>query len=145
MFIVFNLYLFIESLLLMLHLRLIVRLLTVVLTLCLTHFLYAGESDILLQTDWQTCEYGKPVTIKSKSKQGVIQGRFPKGWSDNSAWTPIIYTSAFAEEGTDQFWRIQIPVAAKGHIQLQHDLPTLGGQVLYELTLEARGGQNIGI
>jgi hypothetical protein len=82
--------------------------------------------------------------ITTKSEIGKITGQFPAGWQDNSNWAPVYYTSEHATEGTDAFWRINIPDPLKSRIQLNHHLPQIGGKdLVYELSLMARGTQTV--
>ncbi|HAI11953.1 MAG TPA: hypothetical protein DCM28_09630 [Phycisphaerales bacterium] len=105
-----------------------------------------AEPVTVMQNDFATCDYSKSLSIPTKSEEGVIKGRFPHGWSDNSNWAPVYYTSEHANEGTDRFWRVAIPTAMKTRIQLTHGLPQIGGaDMIYELTLMARGDQSIQI
>lgn len=100
----------------------------------------------VMQTDFATCDYSKSLTIPTKSEEGLIRGRFPNGWSDNSNWAPVYYTSEHTSEGTDRFWRVVIPTVMKTRIQLTHGLPQIGGaDMIYELSLMARGDQPIEI
>lgn len=106
----------------------------------------ADENSVVLETNFQTCDYGKPLTIPTKSTQGVIQGRFPQGWKDNSIWAPVVYTSQRMVEGTDAFWRLAIAMPLKTQIQLMHNLPDMGGDdYFYELSMMARGDQSLEI
>lgn len=106
---------------------------------------WAQESDLLIQTDFQTCDYSTWVTIPSQSSQGVVQGNFPQDWVDNSSWSAISYTSMQVNDGTDTFWRITAPVTETGWVQLLHYLPSqMGGTSKhYKLIVVARGDQSI--
>jgi hypothetical protein len=99
-----------------------------------------------MQTNFATCDYSQLQTIPTKSTEGVIKASFPKGWSDNSNWAPVYYTASRFSEGSDTFWRVDVPQRMKQHIQLMHNLPQIGGKdFVYELSLAARGDQAIEI
>lgn len=127
----------------MFNARLTILVLVLFLMLFSVDLLNAQNNAILMETNWQTCDYGPEVSIESQSTQGMIKGRYPQGWSDNSSWAPVVYNSQIGQEGTDRFWHLQAPIPLKARIQLQHQLPVMGGGDYYELILDARGNQAI--
>ncbi|MFG0249176.1 MAG: hypothetical protein ACF8OB_09845 [Phycisphaeraceae bacterium JB051] len=102
----------------------------------------AQENKVVLDSDLTTSPFGQPVNIKTQNDQGRITGVFPQGWQDNSSWAPVSYQSRKVTQDNSTFWRINIPTPQPQRIQLRHNLPDLaGGEMVYELTLLARGNQ----
>ncbi len=119
--------------------------LLVVLMLVLPGLTQAQVVEDLIQDDFQTCSYQPWVTIPSNSTQGLIQGNFPQDWSENSSWSSISYTSMQINDGIDTFWRLNVPVAETGWVQILKSLPTLigGTSKHYKLIIVARGNEFI--
>ena len=107
---------------------------------------HAQENNVVMDSDLTASSFGQPVTIKTKDDQGRITGVFPQGWQDNSSWAPVSYQSLKVTQDNTSFWRIDIPTAQPERVQVRHNLPDMaGGEMVYELSLLARGNQFIEI
>ncbi len=118
----------------------------IVVSLSLISVGHAQENSVVMDSDLTTSSFGQPVSIKTKNDQGRITGVFPQGWQDNSSWAPVSYQSLKVTQDNTSFWRINIPTPQPERIQLRHNLPDMAGsEMVYELTLLARGNQFIEI